>query len=704
MKLTRKNEIIILAAIIALGLFTRLVPYLPVIHQVATPIQTPDPHYHARRVIETVQHYPHLPVFDSYLSYPSGGYCIWPPAFDFLCATMIYGVFLGHPSIGQIEWGCALYPILYGLLIIFMVYYLGKALIDRRTALLGSLFAAILPSVVIWSRVGYIDHHVAESLVILLIACFLTRPRSDDAVSIIGLGVTMGLGMLMWQGVILFSGVAFVILLVRRYFKFFWSFGIALIMILPFCVKTHFPDSPFSYRGLSLLHIVLLLSASLVLLGLHFLRKKSRWSIAAGVALAGLIAILYFSPSFLRGFAFILKKDPWLANIIEFQPLMVQSGYWETITANTLYGRAYFVWPVLMALLYLDKRHSRITVLCALVLFTGLMAFLGRRYTGWFAPMYALILAYGFIRIWDFIGSLKKFALVKYPAMMALGLVIFQPVVQHGYKIHALSPRPDELAAFAWIRDHTPATSYFDDPVARPEYGIMCFWGDGHHLLYYSHRPVTASNFGNDVPNFRITNRYYLSEDEDEANAIMDSLKCRYVYFCSWQYYMRFAALYLNRRPSDYFDFYPVKDERGLITTIMMPTDKGYATTISRLQYYLGNSFYLRGVFFPPYRHYRLLYAGGYTNILKFYEYIPGAVIRSRSTPAAAGVIELDVQVMGEAFTYRDSLTADQNGVWLTTVPYPAGADAPYRLRINGVIKKVIVPRSALIDQDTISI
>lgn len=704
MKLSVRNEIILIFVILILGFVIRFFTYLPALRQSPTPLQTPDPHYHARRVINTVVNYPHLPVYDSYLSYPNGGYCIWPPAFDFICASVIYGVYWGKPTIKQVEWGCALFPIFLGLIVIFMVYLLTKLVIDQRTALWAAIFTAVLPSMVIWSRLGYFDHHIAESLVLITITFFLTQSNHEDKVAIIGLGLTMGLGMLMWQGVILFVGIAFLVLLLRRHYKFFWSFALNLVIILPFCIKTHFPDSPFSYRGLSMLHILLLCLACSILLGIHLLRRRSIYSYIIGIIMLGLFGFLVLSPSFVKGFAFIVKKDPWLANIIEFQPLIVQSGFWETITANRLYGRAYFLWPILLILLYMTKRNCRIFILCSLILFTGLMAFLGRRYTCWFAPFYAIILAYGFMKIWDLFEKKKNLKLVRYPLTAILAVVIFEPILKHSYENRWLSPNPEEITAYEWIRDHTPPTAYYYQPTKHPEYGIMCFWGDGHHLLYYARRPITASNFGNDVPNFNITNQFYLSESESEASSIMDSLRCHYVYLSGWQYCLRYAAIYLNRPPSTYLDFYPVLDNRGLITTVMMPTDRGYKTTISRLQYNMGNSFYLKNNYFPPYRHYRLLFIGGKNEEIKFYEYVSGAVILATTQPGKSGIIELDVRIGDVMFTYRDSLNAAENGIWKTIVPYPADAVNPYRLTINGKIHTIIVPESAIKNHDTIKV
>src|SRR4051812_49496538 len=48
----------------------------------------PDSAYHARRMLQTWQHYPSVPGFDPLLDWPHGAFAPWPPGFDFIVATL----------------------------------------------------------------------------------------------------------------------------------------------------------------------------------------------------------------------------------------------------------------------------------------------------------------------------------------------------------------------------------------------------------------------------------------------------------------------------------------------------------------------------------------------------------------------------------------------------------------------------------------
>ena len=45
-----------------------------------------DSAYHLRRILATVEHFPHVPTWDHYLNWPTGAHCPWAPGFDFLGA------------------------------------------------------------------------------------------------------------------------------------------------------------------------------------------------------------------------------------------------------------------------------------------------------------------------------------------------------------------------------------------------------------------------------------------------------------------------------------------------------------------------------------------------------------------------------------------------------------------------------------------
>ncbi len=648
------------------------------------PLLGPDAHYHTRRILLGIKNYPEISVYDSYLSYPTGGYVIWPPGYDFVGATIGYLFFGRNASEKTIEWGCAIYPIIWGLLSITLAYLLGSAVCNEKVGLIASLFVALLPCNAWWSALGYNDHHIAEVLT-LEVLCYLVIKKSIGKVSDwIVLGAVMGVGMLLWQGAILFAGLLFFVFVITREFNSIYSYITALLIILPFSINTHFVDSPFSYRGLSLLHLILLVIAVLVMAIFFLAQTGSRIFVCLLViGLAIFLIFLFQEKGFWGGISFIFKRDLWLDTILEFKPLLLLSEVIETITLKSLYGYSYYIWPVGLFMMLFESRRRKLYVFGFFTIVAGIMAFIARRYSVWFSPFYAIILGYIISHIYKLVSKIIK---KNWPGIIFSGIIvgiIMMPVVKYGYnKIHWTYHSKESLSAYQWLNDSTPKTSYYFEPTKKPEYGIMCSWSDGHNIIYHGKRPVVLSNFGNDVPNFIYANSFFIAETESLANEIIDSLNCKYIYLSNWQYELKCIAFYLNKSLTEYFDFYSTRDESDMIRRMMVPTIKGYSVAISRLYRFLGSGSYLGNTYFPPYRHYRLRYISG-TGLTKIFEYVKGAVIRGRDSPGVSVKISLDVKVMNYNFIYFDSLCADTNGNFEVVLPYATQPDAGYEIKIG---------------------
>ncbi len=648
------------------------------------PLHGPDAHYHTRRVILAIKNYPDIPTYDRYLSYPAGGHIIWPPGYDFVGATLGY-FFLGkNAAVGKIEWLCAIYPIFWGLLSILLTFLLGRTLCNDTVGLLASFFVAVFPCNVWWSSLGYNDHHIVESITLILLTHSLIRKPAKRILDWVILGIIMGTGMLFWQGSILFAGLVFLICLVSREYLSALGFLVALIVILPFSLNTHFVDSPFSYRGLSLLHLTLLFIAILVMSILLLWKMNLRfYSFLVGFLLTILVCFLFRQESFRGGFSFIIKKDPWLSTILEFYPLMIYPGFIETITLKSLYGYSYYIWPIGVFMMLWENRRKEFYIFSFFAVFAGIMAFIARRYSVWFSSFYAVILSYLILHIYGLVSKILKFFWVGYVFCCGIVLLVMVPVIKYGYnKMHWIAYSPITVSALQWLKHSTPKTSFYFNPRERPEYGIMCSWNDGHRIIYHAQRPVTLSNFGNDVPNFHYANGFFVAESESAANEIMDSLNCKYVYLANWQYDLKGVILYLGKSLSDYFDFFTIKDNYGINHKMMVPKIKGYSVALSRLYRFLGSGSYIEDVYFPPYRHYRLRYASE-DNSIRIFEYVKGAVIIGRTVPNTCIKMSYEVKLPKIVFNYFDSLCADAEGNFEITVPYPTGDTGSYKIIIN---------------------
>jgi|GEM_PF-2220262 len=696
-------KIVILLFLLFLSFYLRF--FLPFNDNIKKPpLIGPDSHYHTRRVLLGLKNFPNIPVYDSYLAYPTGGYCIWPPGYDLLCTMIAYPVFRITSSEKAIEWVCAIYPIIWTLFLLFVTYLVGKRLFNEITGLLAVFFVAILPCNLWWSTLGYNDHHIVESITLFLLTyLFISKPTKKIGHWII-LGIVMGTGMLFWQGAIIFAGLAFLILLISKEFTAVIAFVIATLIILPFSVNTHFVDSPFSYRGLSLLHLSLLGIAILAMATLLLLKKKYKiLSCITGIILIFLLFFLFRTKSFLGGLFFLLKKDPWLSSILEFKPLMIHPEFVETVTLKSLYGNGYYVWPlVLFISLWENRKKREYYIFSIFVIFTGVMSFIARRYSIWFAPYYAIILGYIIYRIYIFFTKVSKKTFLGIAICSIVGAIIIYPAINYGYnKQHWIAHLEQELAAYQWINDSTPITSYFFEPYKKPEYGIMCSWNDGHNIVYHARRPVSASNFGNDMPNFHYANSFFLAESESLANEVMDKLSCRYVYLAGWQYELKDAIIYSGKSLGEYFDFFFTKDNFGMTRRMMVPKEKGYSVAISRLYRFLGSGAYMEGIYFSPYHNYRLRYISNDGSI-KIFEYVKGAVIRGKSRPNSSIKLSLNVKIRQLEFIYSDSLIADSSGVYFTTVPYSTDNINTYMIEIEGRKGHLIISKENIYRGDTI--
>jgi len=630
---------------------------------------SPDPYYHARRILLTAQNFPHLPIFDYYLSYPTGAYCIWPPLFDFLCASIVYVVGLGNPSVGLIEFIAALYPIFFVFLVIVLTYLIGKEIFNEYVGIIAAAILSFLPASTRVSEFGYTDHHIAEAFSLLLM-CYLTLKVKDNLKSFLWLGLSIGMALLFWQGSIVFAGIIFFYLFIKkiRYKYSFISFLLPILMILPFSLNNKYIGGPFSHRGLSFLYICMLGIPCIILFLKYLIVDKKILIFTAGIIAIGFILILL--PQLKIALNFVTKNE-WTKTIVELQPLFLRSGYIETIAINGIYGRFYFLWPIAIILVAIDKTLKKRFYFIYLAILVGFLNFLVIKYSAWFSPFYALMLSYFLYLLYTIMNRLSgKLNMLKFVVTGAILFVIFQPVfATFSFKFGTM-PSPEVYASYEWLRDSTETTSYFAEPTKKPEYGVMSFWHNGHFIVYIGRRPAVVTNFGADAPNFDISNRFILSQTEEEANKILTEYNVRYIYCDYNPYYIFNAAKYLNRDVREYFDIYHTKMLKGVPGSAMFLKEKGVQAFYYRLHKFCGCAVYYQDTnYIEPIRHSRLVYLLISPSI-KIFEYVKGAKIKGKTGPFVPVIFEVSVNLPNIIFTWVDSLLSDKDGNFIITCPY----------------------------------
>ena len=148
----------------------------------------------------------------------------------------------------------------------------------------------------------------------------------------------------------------------------------------------------------------------------------------------------------------------------------------------------------------------------------------------------------------------------------------------------------DWFTTSEWIKNNTPDTNSTWNMPSKdqiPSYGIMSWWDYGNYLLYLSERPVVANNFQLGAED---SAKFYTSENETEANKILNDRKARYVvvdyrlglstFNENGRTYLRgswVSAAFLAGKNMDYY-----------LDSHNMPNDKYLSTMYARLYLFDG--------------------------------------------------------------------------------------------------------------------
>jgi len=662
-----------------------------------------------RRILLTVQNFPNLPTFDYYLSYPTGAYCIWSPLYDFLCASLAYIIGLGNPSVKLVEFVAALYPILFALLVIVLTYFIGKKVFNEYVGIIAAAILSFLPANVILSNFGFTDHHIAESFSLLLIFYFMLQEK-DDLKKFILLGISVGIALLLWQGSILFAGIIFPYLFFSklRYKYTFITYVLPLLMIFPFSLGGNYIGGHFSHRGLSLLYVGLLGIAGLLILLKYLIVNRKIFYSASGLIL--LIFILFLFPQLKEAFHFI-TKNVWTQTIVWYQSIMsLERGYIQTSTVKELYGRLYFVWPIIIILVSLDKKLRKKGLFAYFAVIIGFFSFWVTQYSIWFAPFYALLLGYFLYFLYDFLYKrlLGKLKLIIAPIIGIILFLGFQPVFAKYSFTFENMPAPKEYVAYTWLRDSTESASYFAEPTKKPEYGVMSFYKHGHLIIYIGQRPAIANNFGKDAPNFDVPNKFMLCDTEEEANEILSKSHARYIFFDHNLYELYFAVKFLNLNPRDYFELYSAVSEDGEPTTALAIKPKTLKTVYYRLMRFNGCRVYFEdSIYIEPIRHSRLVYVSPTSRSIKIpikiFEFVKGVKIAGKTKPYNPLFFLIPVNFPDLSFVWADSLISDKDGNFLFTCPYKTDS-LPAMVVSDKETTKIYISEKNVLNGDTLKL
>ncbi len=599
-----------------------------------------DAWYHLR-LIDVLAQNPLRPMaFDPYAFFPGGQTVGVAPLLDLLVAWVAWFVGLGSPSERVVDVVAAVLPAVLGALTVLPVYAIGRRLGGRRVGLIAAGLLAVQPGqFMLRSLLGFVDHHVAETLFSTLTVWLLLRAldraswdiwQASRACALAG--VALGAYLLSWAGGSLFVAILGV-----------WA------------VAQHVMDHLRGRDATQRIHVLVSMAVVAAIVLVPFMRFLPRVEIhfAALAVLAFLPILLEIVSQWIEGRGW----PRWLFPALSAAGAVVGAGgvhaVWPSLTERILAhlgrflpgGLRHTVGEALPLLetsdLPLDAiwQQYRLAMLLGLLGLAVLLPRIWRRSAPgdllllvWSLAMFAITLGqnrFGYyldvnlclltallcrrllgpfgVRL---SGISWQQRLLRGVAAVAVAAAAFLPAVNPGIALARAqrAPPPTWLEALTWLRDNTPpplgddATYYrsfgpqdgsFEYP--KQAYGVMSWWDYGYWITRIAHR----------IPNANPTQRgatdaarFFLATDEASAGEILRAAGSRYVVVNSelgfqpdphtgvaFSLFHNLLA-WAGEDPSKFFEVVWEVDEQGALTPTTIFRPAFYRSMANRLNLY----------------------------------------------------------------------------------------------------------------------
>jgi len=692
-------------AIFLLGLLLRMAPLRGALVGGDLLFYGSDSFYHMRRVLYTVDHFPHTLWFDSYIDYPRGLELMWPPLFDQLIAGT--ALLFGAESQRSIEIVGSIVPPILGSLTVIALYFLARELFGRRAGLLSALFLAINPQHVSASIFGRPDHHVFEAFLLVNLVLFLTlalKSRDKSPWFAVVAGVLMAALAYTWIGAAAYLGIFLVYVAIQTTLDlrqkvsskddlliFLAAFGIALVLMLPFWKEVWLRPSFFAAFG------ILLVISALLALSRTFLDRGLPW-VAFPLIVVVLGYVLLIS-------AYALGQSMGVHHLLDSglsyffggslsQKVAEAVPLYDAVRPLSVAG--FNLTIAVMGFAHLWRSDIDRPQLLFLVWTVSILALtiFQNRFLYVFSASMSILMALFFSRAAAIVGDSewgkKNRGLSKFlaPALLLLLILPSAASVVGAFAIRPAIVEDGWNGPLIWLEENSMETTSFQDPNQTPEYGVLSWWDRGNWILYRSRRPVVANGFQAGAEDAA---RFFLSGDEAKAVEIMDDRRSRYVVTDSKMLRSGLSAiaLWTGEDPTDYVR--KTEDEGALAYN---HTEKFLRTLLARC-----HLFDCRGM-----SHLQLIYesepevgSGLPANQVKIFERVSGARISGTSTAEGPVVAVLNVTTdQGRRFQYTKT-AVPRDGRYEMTVSYSTDGEGgvyaigPYLVSSGGKSRLVDV-------------
>lgn len=689
----------------------------------------PDTLYHVRRVERVVSEGLPVAEHDPLLNAPAGSAIPWPPYYTLLASAAVAPFAPADPAARR-AW---LEPAVASLACVFSVlctasvalaaFYLVGPPLGLLAALVAGLLHALSPAAIAYGKVGNGDHHAFVSWLALLLVMLLGRGLTRRALVSARSALPWGLAAGVVAGVALGAWVASSMYIVQAQLvlgllviahsrtprpgaaALGLSFHLAaLAVVAPAIASSPWREAtPWSVVNLSWFHATFLAAGAAVFAPLAVLRAPSPfvrawpWLVLALLVAAGAAAAWGSSEWALavrEGFAWAGRTDEFMARIGESRRLLGEGagdalfaalGYSVLALPPALGWMAWRAWR---------ERCLTLTLWTIATLSLCLQAASQARFAEALAAPLALVLSWAAARAAAGLGLHRTQgwrALTAALLLVALACLVQWPTLAK------LTEQLDETKdAIKNERAATIGARLACDWIAKQPSlaageSVLAAWGHGHVIEWAAQRASVATNFGAYVGErgFSAPSRWFMSEDEAGARAILDEHRVRFVLVDSdlpnmLNSLIEYGALERRER------YVESGAERG-----GMVRPEWFLTLGARALFdgYIGP----RGVEGAPFERLRLVWVApirdpsrplrsprDFAPASLVYEYVEGALVRAPGSPGEELVVELDLifPTADKPLRWRGAATVGADGFAALRTPYATdGAATEARAR-----------------------
>ena len=294
--------------IFGVSLFIRtILPYDAVFRGGIIGFAADDAVFHMRLVENLLNNFPQRIWYEVFTLYPSGQTLHFGPLWTYMIAITSLILGAGSPTLELTRTVGAYLPGIFGALVVFPVYFIGRDVFDKRVGLLAAFMIAVMPGQFLSrSTMGFTDHHAGEvffsALFLMFFIMAVKSVKGKDislndiqnknwnklkphAVISIFAGIAFGLYILQWSNGVFYGGLVAIFIVLQyivNHMRGRSVEGLCLVSFItflsafPLVVFFVDPLNGFSAGRYSYLHIVITLGSAIFFLILGMLSIKMR--------------------------------------------------------------------------------------------------------------------------------------------------------------------------------------------------------------------------------------------------------------------------------------------------------------------------------------------------------------------------------------------------------------------------------------------